>query len=91
MKCDFEFVNLHLPVKKQSKKIDVQAESELIENLRYRLETVLAIQAKQNIPHVYRDKSCKKENQFVHKYANGHKYLIQQDQCDSSEIILREF
>lgn len=73
------------------KKIGGLAESELMNELRIKLEAVLATQTQKNIPFVYRDKFCKKVNQFVHKYPNGDKYLIEQDQTDSTEIILRKF
>lgn len=66
-------------------------EVELSKRLRSTLDKVLASQAKKNIPIVYKDALCIKSNQFVHEYSNGNKYLIQQDQTDSTEIILRKY
>jgi len=55
------------------------------------LDKVLKAQANKNLPLVYRNSLCVKENQFIHQYVSGKKFLVQQNRADSEEIILREF
>ncbi|WP_315821349.1 hypothetical protein [Paraflavitalea speifideaquila] len=43
-----------------------------------------------NLPLVYRNSFCKKDNQFIHEYPNGRKLLIQQNSKTSEEIVLKE-
>ncbi|MGZ3758045.1 MAG: hypothetical protein ACXVAY_05610 [Mucilaginibacter sp.] len=50
----------------------------------------MAIQKKLNLPIVYRNSLCKAENQFIHEYPNGKKYLIRQSLHNSEETIIRE-
>jgi hypothetical protein len=65
--------------------------NELNVQLRNTLDKELKFQASKNIPLVYRNNFCFKENQFIHEYPNGKKFLIEQDQATSKETILREF
>jgi len=55
------------------------------------LKKALAEQAEKGLPFVYRDSSCKAENQFIHRYPNGTRVLIEQDSKDSSEKVLKVF
>jgi hypothetical protein len=58
--------------------------------LKEKLDEVLKLHADKNLPRVYRNELCVKKNQFIHEYPNGKKFLIEQDQINSEEIILRE-
>lgn len=41
-------------------------------------------------PLVYRNDLCVKKNQFIHQHKDGRMFLIEQDQNDSKERILKE-
>lgn len=45
---------------------------------------------KLNVPIVFRNRLCKKPNQFIYKYPNGKEYLVELNQSNSQETILRE-
>jgi len=42
-----------------------------------------------NRPLIYRNHLCVKKNQFIHYYKDGRTYLIEQDQNNSQERILK--
>ncbi len=67
------------------------SQQELKVKLQTTLDKVLKSQASKNLPLVYRNSLCIKENQFIHEYSNGKKFLIQQNRTNSRETILREF
>jgi len=50
----------------------------------------LNLQAKKNVPRVYKTNLCVTKNQFVHVYPNGRKFLIEQNPINSEETIIRE-
>ena len=54
------------------------------------LYSTIAAQKKLNLPMVYRNSLCKADNQFIHEYPNGKKYLIRQNLRNSEEKIIRE-
>jgi hypothetical protein len=41
-------------------------------------------------PLVYRNSLCIKKNQFIHQHKNGKTFLIEQDQNNSKERIIKE-
>ncbi|MGN7986057.1 hypothetical protein ACTJKC_01890 [Pedobacter sp. 22226] len=53
------------------------------------LEQLKQLKVKLNQPFVYRNELCVERNQFIHQYPNGDIFLIEQDQQDSSEKVLR--
>ncbi len=55
------------------------------------LYKALEEKASKNLPLVYRNRFCTKENQFIHAYPNGRKVLIQQDPKTSVEKVIKEF
>ena len=55
------------------------------------LKKALVEQAQKNLPFVYRDQSCKCDNQFIYRYPDGNRILIQQDRRDSSEKVIKFF
>jgi|RhiMetdeSRZDD1v2_1073273.scaffolds.fasta_scaffold03244_22 hypothetical protein len=59
--------------------------------LKKTLDKELKLQAEKNLPLVYKNRLCIKNNQFIHEYPNGKRLLIEQNQNTSEEIILREF
>lgn len=59
----------------------------------YRLQAVLdqlkKVKIELNQPFVYYNELCKTRNQFIHHYPDGRKFLIEQNQQDSTEKILK--
>lgn len=53
------------------------------------LERLKALKTTVNQPFVYRNELCIQPNQFIHQYPNGDIFLIEQNQQDSSERVLR--
>lgn len=41
-------------------------------------------------PLIYRNKLCIKNNQFIHQHKDGRSYLIEQDQNNSKERVIKE-
>lgn len=41
-------------------------------------------------PLIYRNSLCIKKNQFIHQHKNGRIFLIEQDQNDSKERVIKE-
>ncbi|QEC41965.1 hypothetical protein [Pseudobacter ginsenosidimutans] len=77
-----------MPAKKKTNNSQAFSATEMETRLRATLEAVLELQAKRNIPLVFRNELCVKDNMFIHKYPDGKMFLIEQDQTDSSETIL---
>lgn len=79
-----------MAAKKKSNNPEGISDPELDVQLRATLELMLKEQAVKNVPRVFRNELCVKVNQFIHKYPDGTMFLIEQDQNDSSETILRK-
>lgn len=77
-----------MPAKNKAKILEALTDPEMESRMRTTLEAVLELQARKNVPRVFRNELCVKDNQFVHKYPDGKMFLIEQDQTDSSETIL---
>jgi len=75
---------------KQKLVID-KSRQELTEKIHATLAAVLKDHAAKNLPIVYRNSLCVKKNQFIHEYADGKKFLIQQNITNSEETILQQF
>lgn len=63
---------------------------ELRMRIKARLREILDAQAKKGLPMVYRNEMCIKDNQFIHEYPDGRRYLIEQNQQNSEETVLCE-
>jgi len=65
-------------------------EGQLNAALKKTLDKALKLMAEKNVPRVYRNELCVKKNQFIHAYPDGKRFLIEQNQTNSKETILRE-
>ena len=79
-----------MPEKVRQKKVFEITEQELNVQLKKTLDAALNLQAKKNVPRVYKTNLCVTKNQFVHVYPNGRKFLIEQNPINSEETIIRE-
>ena len=76
--------------KTRQKQVFEMTGQELYDRLKETLDKELKLMAEKNVPRVYRNELCVKPNQFIHAYPNGKKFLIEQNQINSEETILRE-
>ena len=53
------------------------------------LENAMKDAFAKEVPMIYRNKLCVKRNQFIHFYPDGRTFLIEQDQNNSKEKILK--
>jgi len=58
--------------------------------LRSALDEVIQLAIDMEQPFVYRNSLCTERNYFIHRYPNGKKFLISQNQENSKETVLRE-
>ncbi len=78
-----------MPAKKKKLVFDMTS-GKLNLMLQSTLDKVLKARANQDLPLVYRNNLCVKENQFIHQYGSGKKFLIQQYLFFVSPILARK-
>lgn len=54
------------------------------------LEKAMLLTYAMDRPLIYRNKLCIKKNQFIHQHKDGRSYLIEQDQNNSKERVIKE-
>ncbi len=79
-----------MAVKKQENHVGHTSADTLSTKLEAVLAQALKLHAIHNLPIIYRNQLCKQNNQFIHEYPNGKKYLIQQDKVEADSIVLQQ-